>query len=92
MIEKFIESEANAKFKRWKKLARDARAVRKERATLMEGIHLMQVALESGCRVNAVLIDVDREAAVPPRPPTTPGSPPTRSISTVCRTRATRAR
>ena len=60
MIEKFIESEANAKFKRWKKLARDARAVRKERATLMEGIHLMQVALESGCRVNAVLIDADR--------------------------------
>lgn len=134
MIEKFIESEANAKFKRWKKLARDARAVRKERATLMEGIHLMQVALESGCRVNAVLIDADRatreaansplssagraaqtslrslpalydqlspvehgvgvmcEAAVPPAPPTTPGSPPTRSISTVCRTRATRAR
>lgn len=60
MIEKFIESEANAKFKRWKKLARYARAVRKERATLMEGIHLMQVALESGCRVNAVLIDADR--------------------------------
>ena len=60
MIEKFIESEANAKFKRWKKLARDARAVRKEGATLMEGIHLMQVALEAGCRVNAVLIDADR--------------------------------
>ena len=60
MNETLIESEANARFKRWKKLAKDARAVRKEGATLMEGIHLMQVALESGCRVNAVLIDDER--------------------------------
>lgn len=60
MNETLIESEANARFKRWKKLAKDARAVRKEGATLMEGIHLMQVALESDCRVNAVLIDDER--------------------------------
>ena len=57
MNETLIESEANARFKRWKKLARDARAVRREGATLMEGIHLMQVALASGADVRAVLLD-----------------------------------
>lgn len=60
MNETLIESEANARFKRWKKLARDARAVRREGATLMEGIHLMQVALASDADVRAVLLDAVR--------------------------------
>lgn len=42
----YLESEANARVKRWKKLAADARSIRRERATLLEGIHLLQTALE----------------------------------------------
>lgn len=55
-----IESEANARFKRWKKLACESRAVKKEGATLLEGIHLLQVVCESNVRVSAVMLDADR--------------------------------
>lgn len=55
-----IESEANARFKRWKKLAHDARAVKKERATLLEGIHLVEVAEAAEAEVTAVMLDAER--------------------------------
>lgn len=57
-----IESEANARFKRWKKLAAEPRAVRREGATLIEGIHLMQSALEAGWPVRAVMLDAEKAA------------------------------
>jgi TrmH family RNA methyltransferase len=58
----FIESEANARFKRWKKLAAEPRAVKKESASLIEGIHLMQSALEAGWPVKAVMLNADGAA------------------------------
>ena len=36
-----IQSDANAKFKRWKKLADNTRFIKKEGATLAEGAHLV---------------------------------------------------
>ena len=60
MTEILIESEANARFKRWKKLAHEARAVKKEGATLLEGIHLCEVVLGSDAGVSAILIDDQR--------------------------------
>ncbi len=42
----YIESDANPKVKRWKRLALEPRAVKRERATLLEGLHLLSVALE----------------------------------------------
>ena len=60
MNEILIESEANARFKRWKKLAHEARAVKKEGATLLEGIHLCEVVLGSDTQVSAVILDDQR--------------------------------
>ncbi len=55
-----IQSEANAKFKRWKKLFETTRAIKKEGATLAEGAHLAQVCLERGVKVSAIIIrDMD---------------------------------
>ena len=51
-----IQSESNPKFKRWKKMAQSARAIRSERATLAEGAHLAQTALERDIKVQAVLL------------------------------------
>ncbi len=51
-----IQSEANARFKRWKKLADSGRAVKKEGATLAEGVHLAQTALERSVPINAVIL------------------------------------
>lgn len=42
-----IESSANPKLKRWRKIARDARAMRREGSTLVEGLHLLEVVLEA---------------------------------------------
>ena len=42
----YIESDANPKVKRWKRLALEPRAVKRERATLLEGLHLLSVVLE----------------------------------------------
>ncbi len=54
-----IESEDNARFKRWKRLALESRAVKKEGATLCEGAHLAQSILAHAASVvvNAVMID-----------------------------------
>lgn len=42
-----IESSANPKLKRWCKIAREARAMRREGSTLVEGLHLLEVVLEA---------------------------------------------
>ena len=51
-----IQSDANAKYKRWKKLFDNARMMKKEGATLAEGAHLAQVCLERNVKVSAMLI------------------------------------
>jgi TrmH family RNA methyltransferase len=53
---KSITSEANPHFRRWLRLASTPRAVREDRATLAEGIHLAQAALEAGVAVHAALV------------------------------------
>lgn len=56
-----IESEANARFKRWKKLALESRSVKKEGATLCEGAHLALCLLEHPeVDVRAILVDEKR--------------------------------
>lgn len=56
----YIESDTNPRMKRWKRLASDARVIRREGATLLEGIHLLQVVLEHPeIRVNAVMLCSD---------------------------------
>ncbi|MDO5531189.1 RNA methyltransferase [Sutterella sp.] len=53
----YIESDANPRVKRWKKLATELRAVRREGAALLEGIHLLQtVAEHPEVRVHAVML------------------------------------
>ena len=42
----YIESDANPRLKRWRRLALEAKAVRREGATVLEGIHLLQTVLE----------------------------------------------
>lgn len=52
-----IESESNARFKRWRKLAQENRAVKKEGATLLEGAHLAQSLLDHPeIELNAILV------------------------------------
>lgn len=51
-----IESDANAKYKRWKKLFDNARMMKKEGATLAEGAHLAQVCLERKVKAIAMII------------------------------------
>ena len=63
MTELLIESEANARFKRWRRLAGESRDVKKEGATLLEGIHLMQVVRDSEAAVSAVMLDAERATA-----------------------------
>lgn len=54
----FIESEANARVKRWKKLVDQPRQIKKEGATVIEGIHLLEVALaQTRYCVSSVMID-----------------------------------
>lgn len=53
----YIESEANPRVKRWKKLANDPRSIRREGSALLEGIHLLQVVLEHPeVKVHAVIL------------------------------------
>ncbi len=57
MSRTIIESDANPRMKRWRKLAKEARAVKREGATLIEGIHLAESALENPkIAVDAVLL------------------------------------
>ena len=63
MSDVLIESDANARFKRWKKLADESRAVKKEGVTLVEGIHLMEVVRDADADVAAVIIDDERVTA-----------------------------
>ena len=63
MTEMLIESEANARFKRWRKLAKEPRAVKKENATLLEGIHLTEVVRDSNATLAAVILDAERATA-----------------------------
>ena len=51
-----IKSEANPRFKRWKKVLENTRSMRKEGITLAEGAHLVQVILQRNWSVNAVLL------------------------------------
>ncbi len=62
-----IESEANARFRRWKRLALEPRSVKREGAALLEGIHLLQVLAEAvragrGPRVEALILNARRAA------------------------------
>lgn len=57
MSRTIIESDANPRMKRWRKLARDARAVKREGATLIEGLHLAEAALQNpDVKIDAVLL------------------------------------
>lgn len=57
MSRTIIESDANPRMKRWRKLARDARAVKREGATLIEGLHLAEAALQTpDVKIDAVLL------------------------------------
>ncbi len=47
MTPQWIESDANPKVKRWKRLCHDARFLRREGSTLLEGDHLLASALEA---------------------------------------------
>ena len=61
-----LESEANPKIKRWKKIALDARAARKEGMTLLEGVHVVESALNAGAELTCFIVresGVAREAA-----------------------------
>ena len=53
---RIIESEANAKYKRWKKLFESARFIKKEGATLAEGAHLIITMKEKGVKPEALLL------------------------------------
>src|SRR5882672_11287924 len=56
---KSITSAANANFRRWLRLATQPRAVREEKQTLAEGMHLAQAALApaaAGATVSAVIV------------------------------------
>ena len=55
----FIESDANPRLKRWRRLALEAKAVRREGATVLEGIHLLQTVLEHPeVKINAVMLSL----------------------------------
>ena len=60
----FIESDANPRLKRWRRLALEAKAVRREGATVLEGIHLLQTVLEHPeVKINAVMLPEGRTTA-----------------------------
>ena len=60
----FIESDANPRLKRWRRLALEAKAVRREGATVLEGIHLLQTVLEHPeVKINAVMLPEGRATA-----------------------------
>lgn len=50
-----IQSDANEKFKRWKKLTKSARAIKKEGVTLAEGAHLAITLFEKGIKPRALI-------------------------------------
>ena len=50
-----IQSDANAKFKRWKKLADNTRFIKKEGATLAEGAHLVLTLFERKIKPTALI-------------------------------------
>lgn len=61
MTHLLIESDANPRVKRWKRLAADARFLRREGALLTEGIHLAEVVLEHpDVKVSAVILSGGR--------------------------------
>lgn len=60
----YIESDANPRLKRWRRLALEAKAVRRESATVLEGIHLLQTVLEHPeVKINAVILPEGRTTA-----------------------------
>ena len=60
----YIESDANPRLKRWRRLALEAKAVRRESATVLEGIHLLQTVLEHPeVKINAVMLPEGRTTA-----------------------------
>lgn len=61
-----LESEANPKVKRWKKIALDARAARREGLTLLEGVHVVESALDAKAELTCFIVreaGLAREAA-----------------------------
>ena len=53
---RLIQSDSNPKFKRWRKLAENARFIKKEKATLAEGAHLLLTMAERGITPAALLL------------------------------------
>lgn len=51
-----LESDANPRFRRWLKLAVQPRAVREEKRSLAEGLHLAEAVLQAGQTIEAVLV------------------------------------
>src|SRR6185436_13009555 len=70
-----ISSRNNARVRRWRELARDARLRRKEKRALLEGEHLVAAFLDSGGTVEALILsksaapgfgDIAKRCAKPP--------------------------
>ena len=55
-----LESSANARFKLWKRLAQEPRAVRKTGRMLLEGLHLMEAPEALDLGVDALMLDERR--------------------------------
>jgi TrmH family RNA methyltransferase len=51
-----IASRANPRVRRWRALAQDARARRRERRALIEGEHLVEACLDAGWKLEALLL------------------------------------
>jgi len=51
-----ITSSGNPRVRRWRELARDGRARRKEKRGLLEGAHLIQAYLDSGRRIEELIL------------------------------------
>lgn len=51
-----LESETNPKVKRWRKIALDARAARKEGLALLEGVHVVESALDAGAELTCFIV------------------------------------
>ena len=62
--ELLIESDANPKVKRWRRLAAEPKFVKREGAAILEGIHLLQTVLEKrSVKVAAVMLPAVRTTA-----------------------------
>ena len=63
-----LTSKDNPKVQHWRKLAEDARYRRAEKRALIEGPHLLEAALQHGCKPIAVLATPEAKVAASLKP------------------------